>query len=293
MVDVRRRSNPRPGHDAPLQRFPPSRSAACRAGWQLTPRADDPAKIALLPRDRSKTWDGKGGRHCPSWVRGFDPHSNRWVERIYYANSAGNLWGPYTIAYLEWDGQHWADQPEPAFAANEEWEHGSVYEPNLVYADGKWKMWYVAGSNFEDYLVHGYAESADGRTGWTQHQIFAPPEEKLFDFCVAKTPRGFEAVFAKVWLGKDAIPPGTGLWWCHAGAPHGNLASWSKPVSFLPIEDKGWRVGPWKPSIAFEESNPDRLFVFFDGIYRTNAPGPFPFAFTLGCIELDRTELNL
>ena len=47
------------------------------------------------------------------------------------------------------------DQPEPAFIANEEWEHGSVYEPNLIYHDGKWKMWYVAGSNQEDYLVHG------------------------------------------------------------------------------------------------------------------------------------------
>lgn len=29
-------------------------------------------------------------------------------------------------------------------------EHSSVYEPNLVYHDGKWKMSYVAGSNRED-----------------------------------------------------------------------------------------------------------------------------------------------
>ena len=54
------------------------------------------------------------------------------------------------------------------FFANEDWEHGSVYEPNVVYADGKWKMWYVAGSNVEDYLVKGFAESADGRTNWTR-----------------------------------------------------------------------------------------------------------------------------
>ena len=67
-----------------------------------------------------------------------------------------NLWGPYTIGYLEWDGKQWLDQSHPVFVAEEDWEHGSVYEPNLIYAEGKWKMWYVAGSNLEDYLVQGY-----------------------------------------------------------------------------------------------------------------------------------------
>ena len=55
------------------------------------------------------------------------------------------------------------EQSEPVFVAVEEWERGSVYEPNLVYADGMWKMWYVAGSNQDDYLVQGFAESGDGR----------------------------------------------------------------------------------------------------------------------------------
>ena len=258
-------------------------------GWRLTALPGDPARIALLAgHDRSRAWDGAGGRHCPSYVRGWDPHQNRWVERIYYANSAGNPWGPYTIAFLEWDGQQWLDQPEPAFAGAESWEHGSVFEPNLIYADGRWKMWYVAGSNFDDYLVHSFAESADGRTGWSQHHIFAAPEEKLFDFCVAKTPTGYEATFAKVWLAQSAPPPATGLWWCRAGAPHASLSAWSDPVQILPAEDKGWRTGPWKPSLARDETQPGRLFVFFDGIYRTGGPGPFPFAFTMGCVELER-----
>ena len=81
------------------------------------------------------------------------------MERIYYAGAAEYLWGPYTIGFLEWDGEDWVDQTHPAFVANEEWERGSVYEPNLIYHDGRWKLWYVAGSNQEDYLVHGYAES--------------------------------------------------------------------------------------------------------------------------------------
>jgi hypothetical protein len=77
------------------------------------------------------------------------------VESIYYAAAQQNLWGPFTICLLQWNAE-WIDQPEPAFPAKEEWEYGSVYEPNLIYHDGKWKMWYLAGSNQEDYLVHGY-----------------------------------------------------------------------------------------------------------------------------------------
>ena len=34
----------------------------------------------------------------------------------------------------------------------------------------------------------------------------------------------------------------------------------------------------------FEEQLRGRALVFFDGSYRTDDPGPFPFAFTLGCL---------
>ena len=146
------------GHEA-IQLFSaslPAGAPLAAQGWTLTPDANDPTRIALLAgHDHSKAWDLKGGRHCPSYVKGWDPQREIWVERIYYAGGADNLWGPYTIGCLEWDGAKWVDEPEPVFVANEDWEHGSVYEPNLIYADGKWKMWYVAGSNLEDYLVHG------------------------------------------------------------------------------------------------------------------------------------------
>jgi len=113
-------------------------------------------KIAdLADHEASNAWDLKGGRHCPSYVKGWDPTRRAEVERIYYAGGAANVWGPYTIGYLEWNGTKWVDQSAPVFVANEEWEHGSVYEPNLIYNDGKWKMWYVAGSNQEDYFCPG------------------------------------------------------------------------------------------------------------------------------------------
>lgn len=260
------------------------------SGWTLTADPNDATKIApLAGQTNSHSWDLQGGRHCPSYVKGWDPHRQAWVERIYYAGGAEFIWGPYTIGYLEWNGAEWIDQPAPAFVANEPWEHGSVYEPHLLYHEGKWKMWYVSGSNQEDYIVQGYAESDDGRANWSRHQIFLPAEMKAFDFHVFPVKSGFEAVFARVWLGQGPPPPETGLWWCHAKTPSSNIADWSKPVQILTAEDRGWFTGPWKPSPHYSETDPDQLMVFFDGIYRRQGDNsPFPFEFTLGCLEMNR-----
>lgn len=256
-------------------------------GWKVN-RTETGKLVPLAKRTLSAAWDEKGGRHCPSYVRGWDPTRGQWVERIYYAGAAENLWGPYKIGFLEWDGLRWRDQSEPVFVANEEWEHGSVYEPNLIYHDGKWKLWYVAGSNFEGYLVHGYAESDDGRSGWSKHVIFAPPQMKMFDFCVRQRGNAFDAIFARVAVGDGAVLSETGLWWTQAAHPSGVLADWSQPVQIMGAEDRGWHSGPWKPSFHVETGN--RALVFFDGSYRTTDPGPFPFAFTLGCLSVNLPE---
>ena len=255
-------------------------------GWKLT-RGTTGELAPVSGRQHSGAWDGKGGRHCPSCARGWDPTKGEWVERIYYAGAADNLWGPYTIGFLEWDGEQWIDQPEPAFTAKEDWERGSVYEPNLIYRDGKWRMWYVAGSNHEDYLIQGYAESDDGRTGWSDHVIFAPPEMKMFDFCVRQRGIGFDAIFARAWLGNGPPPPETGLWWCSSERPSRLLSEWSSQVQIMTADDRGWHSGPWKPSFQFDDLIPNRAIVFFNGVYRTSDPGPFPFAFTLGCLHVD------
>jgi hypothetical protein len=46
--------------------------------------------------------------------------------------------------------------------------------------------------------------------------------------------------------------------------------------------------GPWKPSFRYSETARDAMLVFFDGLYMKNEPGPFPFVFTLGCLETPR-----
>ena len=258
-------------------------------GWQLTPSAKNPKEIvSVASHEFSHSWDLKGGRHCPSYVKGFDPGRNAWVERVYYAGAPENPWGPYSIGYLEWSGNTWVDQSEPVFLPTEGWEHGSVYEPNLIYADGKWKMWYVAGSNMEDYLVQGFSESSDGHSGWSAHKIFAPAEEKIFDFRVIERNGEYEAVFSRVWLGKTAVPANTGLWWCRSKTLSSELVDWCAPVQIMNADDGGWHAGPWRPSVQYSESDPNRMFVFFDGGYvKKGDVRGFPYAFTLGCLEVD------
>ena len=267
--------------------FLPSGAPLSADGWQIATRSDDPASASELAENiRSAPWDRNGGRHCPSWVRGFDPRSGRWVERIYYAGAADHVWGPYTIGYLEWNGDRWIDLPEPVFTAAEPWEHGSVFEPNVIYADGRWRMWYVAGSNYENYLVHGHADSADGATEWSEHRIFAPEEMKMFDFAVTAAADGYEAVFSRVGLAPE-VSASNGLWWCRADFPSANLADWSEPVQMMTASDRGWHSGPWKPCLRLDDRLAGRRIVFFNGNYKIDAPGPFPYVFTAGCLEID------
>jgi hypothetical protein len=258
-------------------------------GWRLI-RDGNGDPVPLCGRQASAGWDGQGGRHCPSYVRGWDAAAGREVERIYYAGAAQNSWGPYAIGFLEWDGEAWVDQSAPAFVAEEEWERGSVYEPNLIYHDGKWRMWYVAGSTHEKHIVQGYAESADGRTGWSRHEVFAPAEMTMFDFCVRRRGDGYEAIFARLWLGDGPPSAETGLWWCHSPVPSGRLADWGEPVRVMSAAEQGWHSAPWKPSFGFAGEKGRKALIFFDGCYRTDDPGPFPFVFTVGCLE---TELPM
>jgi hypothetical protein len=257
------------------------------SGWEITPDPHEPAKPAILAgKSKSHWWDGKGGRHCVSYVKGFDPDQNAWVERLYYAGAARDYMGPYVIGYVEWDGQKWVDQPAPAFTANEYWEHGSVYEPNLIYRDGKWKMWYVAGANQDDYLVQGYAESPNGRTDWSLHQVVFPGEEKVFDFCVIDANGGYEAVFSRVNVsGKPDGGPkaGVGLFWCRAKTPSPKMADWSEPVRIS-------EPGPWKPCVRYSETDPQKIFVFYDATYSSPQWSAMPFYFTVDCIEIPRPK---
>ena len=109
----------------------------------------------------------------------------------------------------------------------------------------------------------------------------------MFDFCVRQRGSRFDPVFARVWVGSGVPPDETGFWWCSAEVPARTFAEWGSPTQIMTAQDRGWHAGPWKSSFEFDEQNPNRATVFFDGLYPTGEPGPFPFVFTLGCFSVD------
>jgi hypothetical protein len=279
-------------------------------GWQIETVPGDPTRAMLLAPDAADAeWDGLGGRHCPSYVKGWDPAKNGgrggWEERIYYAGSTPSPGGPYSIGYIAFDGQKWVVPPagQPVFQASAPWESNSgryagVYEPNLVYQGGKWRMWYVAGPpNANGQMPHGYAESVDGRTNWQRRKIYWPPEMDVFDNAVIEArdqrrrfhSRGqgsphFEAMVARFGL-SFAPEDDWGLWWQRASRPYDDPAKWSEPVQLVRANDgTPWHaLGIWKPTFQYSDADPGRAFVFFDGGFMDPASGRPNYA--LGCLE--------
>ena len=112
--------------------------------------------------DLARRWDGNGGGTAPRTSRD-GTHARPSGSNVSTTPVQRRIYGDrIPLAFSNGMASRWLDQPEPVFTATEDWERGSVYEPNVLYHDGKWKMWYVAGSNQHDYLVQGYAESEDG-----------------------------------------------------------------------------------------------------------------------------------
>jgi hypothetical protein len=68
----------------------PKGASLSAEGWK--PLRGAAGELAPLAAHKSSApWDGRCGRHCPSYVRGWDPEEKAWVERIYYAGAAENL----------------------------------------------------------------------------------------------------------------------------------------------------------------------------------------------------------
>ncbi|HEU4702928.1 MAG TPA: hypothetical protein VFS37_10640 [Conexibacter sp.] len=293
-------------------------------GWKIDTVPGDPTTAApLVPDPPGEAWDGLGGRHCLSYVRGWDPALNGglggWQERLYYVGANPSFGGPYSIGYVVWDGAQWtipADVPQPVFAASESLggstgRFSGVYEPNVIYHDGKWRMWFVCGPpDAQNHMQHGYVESVDGRTNWTNKKVYWPAAADVFDNAVIRSPkrgwghghggghrhghlghrhgRGFEAVFSRFALSFQPRDD-WGIWWHRADEPYDSPARWSEPVQLVQANDgSAWHsLGVWKPTIGYSDTQPGRAFVFFDG--------GFPFGrgaeYTTGCVECEVVPL--
>jgi hypothetical protein len=263
--------------------------------WSIATQSDDPSLAqALADPPTARNWDGTG-RHCPAYAQGWDPTAARgkgdWRERIYYAGSDNKTYqGPYAIGCLEWDGTAWRRLGDgPVFSPSEAWENGSVFEPNVVYAGGKWRLWYCFGPSKTWRFGIGYAESVDGKTNWTGRQICFPETTNLFDFAVAVAGDHFEAVFARnPWARLGARKQGL-FWTATKGLSGASAADWTaKKVRLLrPVGGEAWyRNGIWKPTFHRSDADPTRLHVFFDGSYPSGlTPPQRPYHLTLGRID--------
>ena len=256
------------------------------AGWKLS-RHPAGNLEPVAGRTLSRAWDAGGDGIARRYVRGWDPPKANGSNGSTMRDAADNLWGPYTIGFLEWDGNRWVDRPEavlmpPTRTGNTAASTSQTYLSRWQMEDVVRRR--VKPGRLSCARLRGKLEMASPVGASTRS--LRRPEMKMFDFCVRQRGHDFHAIFARVWVAQGAPPPDTGLWWCRADSPSSNLSHWSQPIQIMTAADRGWHSGPWKPSFQFDRDSGQRALLFFDGLYRTNDPGPFPFAFTLGCADL-------
>lgn len=238
--------------------------------WVVDTEPDDAdVAKALLPPPPADAWDATG-YHCPTHVRAGA------VRRIYYAStSERTLYGPYRIGCLEWDGGRWHRHPEPVFTAEMPWERETVLEPNVVYAGGRWRIYYASGLTATKSAVIGCAESRDGLTGWRHRRLELDTDE--FDAAVVEAPDGYHRVIARHPAHRP-VRPGDGLWW--SSASRLDNPEWTPAVQLVDsVDGTPWHQGGvWKPSVVPDPKRPGHGHVFFNGVAFTgNRP-----TFTVG-----------
>lgn len=259
-------------------------------GWKITTKADDPAQAAeVIPASPGGRWDV--GRHCPCYAAGWDPTANNGKgerrERLYYSGSATIFGGPYSNGFAEWDGERWVPQETPCFPANEPWEYGNVSEPNVIFHEDKWHMWYSAGPDSSKRYAQGYSVSVDGKTNW-KRSLFYPAAEQIFDHAVIAANGRLEAIFARYSPISREAGPNDGLWWYYAERSYSGRENWSKPEQVLSATEVGanWCAkGIWKPTFQYSSAARNQLFIFFDGSAGNTGARP---VFSVGCIELEQ-----
>jgi hypothetical protein len=259
-------------------------------GWTITTLPGKAEQAAeLMPASPAGRWDV--GRHCPCYVRGWDASASSgkgaWRERLYYAGSATMFGGPYTIGFAEWDGSRWMPQQTACLKATEPWEHGNVAEPNVIFHNGEWHLWYCAGPDAAMRYAQGYAVSDDGKTWW-QRTVFYPAEREVFDYSVIAANGRLEAVFSRGNPNTGHTRPEDGLWWTYAAAKAApeTRESWSEPQQILSVTPgaPAWYANAvWKPSFRYDENDPARILLFFDGAAAGTGGRP---VFSVGAAEL-------
>ena len=103
-----RRADTEPRNSSALHSIP---ATASPQGLEAHPRLKLANWRRLPDKNLSRPWDGKGGRHCPSYVKGWDPHKREWVERI-TTREPQKIVGPLHDWLPGMERKAWIDQPD-------------------------------------------------------------------------------------------------------------------------------------------------------------------------------------
>lgn len=151
--------------------------------WEITADPGRPHKaLALVDQPDKGEWDHYG-LHEPCFVDGLtaSPEGQQVrCRRIYYAGrSSRRVLGndaPYSIGFLESTSAGWWRHGEPVVVGDA--RNPSALGPKVLYADGKWRMWFRAApqepaKGDRPIAEIRYTESDDGVRGWTEPTSFS------------------------------------------------------------------------------------------------------------------------
>lgn len=237
-------------------------------------------------------------------------------ERIYYTGRAtSKQYGPesrYAIGVLERRGDEWVRRDAPVIVGDE--HRPSALEPFVVYAEGRYRMWYLANPHEigpgeqPDYELR-CTESQDGITDWTPPSVFADASEGFSDNAVVGRGDQWVMLLARG-SNLHGTPefPAQGLWWMTAHSPSADRSEWSEPRRLLDTDAPGtpewFGRGTYGPALAFADPAAARAVVFFTGTRPAptwprlafqrltrlqRPPVPSPFFLATGTVEVDLT----
>lgn len=297
--------------------LPPGAGLDDGAEWEITTDPARPAKALPLVRQPSRGFWDHHGLHEPCRVLGArpTPHGGQApCERIYYTGRGsrrvqGND-APFAIGLLERTASGWRRHPEPVVVGDT--RNPSALGPKVVYADGRWRMWFratpgePAKGEAPVSAIH-YTESEDGVGGWSEPRVFRPVEEGFAHAYVRAGASRYEMLLStSPNLHGENHYPEQGLWLSVSETPSGDPGDWTPPEPVLRAkEGPSWLRNGFFGSSLCAEHDPGRSgvrHVFFTGINESagwsalalrriasleRPPVPAPFHFTIGHMRID------
>ncbi len=296
--------------------LPKGASPGENARWTIR---TDPARprtaLPLVDQPAKGQWDHYG-LHEPCFVNGHTTTTTGEripCQRIYYtgrsSRTAPGNDTPFSIGVLQRTPDGWRRHPEPVVVGDS--KNPSALGPKVIFADGKWRMWFRAspgepGKGDTPVAEIHYTESEDGIGDWTPPRPFYSRADLFAHAYVLKTASRYEMLLSKTPnLYGEPHYPDQKLWLSTSATPSGDVRDWTTPEVVLDAADGDpWTRNGFFGSSLCADDQPDDTgvrHVFVTGVHATvswpkhalariaalrRPPVPAPFYFTIGDVTL-------